>query len=390
VTPPERIVVREVIKEAVRLSKEGQAYVLATVVHTRGSTPQKPGAKLLVRSDGSGVGTLGGGCVEGDIWFAAKEALRDRSGPVFRDYLLNEDIAARDGLVCGGSMYFYIDPVTDPNTKKSLVEEIDRAHEGGPPVALAYVVNAVSPGIQIGAHLLVRHDGSTVGTLGDPAMDRQSEQEARALMPLGMTTFFLSKAGDSVYVEGFTSPATLILMGGGHVNRCVARFGKALGFRILVMDDRPEFANKERFPEAEEVAVISYDRGLEPFHVSYNTAVIVATRGHQYDDMALEVAARSSARYVGLIGSKRKTILIFEQLLKREIPVERLKEIHAPIGLDIGGRTPEEIAVSILAEILSDRYGATGNPMKLEETRVRKLYDKTRSQHVRPTEAPPT
>ena len=367
---------KSVIQEAIRLMEARQPFVVATVVHTRGSTPQKLGAKLLVRADGSGVGTLGGGCVEGDIWFAARECLRQQGEPEYRDYLLNEDIAARDGLVCGGSMYFFIEPVRDPSTFLPMAREIALAYEGGPLVSLATVVRTVSSVTAPGGKLFVRQDGSTVGTLGDPELDRQIAEAAQGVMPLGQTRHMVTGAGDEIYLEGFTAPATLVLMGGGHVNRAIATIGKQLGFRLFVMDDRPEFANTERFPDADQVAVTSYDEGLEPFLITRNTAVVVASRGHRYDDMALETAALSPAWYVGLIGSKRKVILIYERLLRRGISLERVRELHAPIGLDIGGRTPEEIAVSVVAEILQSRYNTAGQPMKLEAKRLEKLHAK--------------
>jgi len=128
---------KEVIQGAIDDLKEGQPCVLATVVRTKGSTPQKAGAMLLVRQDGSGLGTLGGGCVEGDIWFAAKEILRNNGGPEFKDYYLNEDIAARDGLVCGGTMYFYLEPLREPEDFVPIGSEIVEAYDGGQPVSLA-------------------------------------------------------------------------------------------------------------------------------------------------------------------------------------------------------------------------------------------------------------
>ena len=133
---------KEVIQEAVNLLEKGEHCVLATVVRTRGSTPQKAGAKLLVRKDGSGVGTLGGGCVEGDIWFAAKEIMRFKGGPEFKDYFLNEEIAARDGLVCGGSMYFFLDPLWENTDFLPFAKEALNAYDGGPVIGIATVVQS--------------------------------------------------------------------------------------------------------------------------------------------------------------------------------------------------------------------------------------------------------
>ena len=153
-SPQVRETMKEVIQEAVKLLENGQPGVLATVVRTKGSTPQKPGAMLLVREDGSGVGTLGGGCVEGDIWFAAREILRRHGGPEFKDYFLNEDVAARDGLVCGGTMYFFLEPLWGPEDYTEIGEELIAAYEGGDAVSLATVVNVPEGSANLGAKLL--------------------------------------------------------------------------------------------------------------------------------------------------------------------------------------------------------------------------------------------
>ncbi len=366
---------KAVYHEAANLGAKGDKFVMATVVNTHGSTPQKPGATLLVREDGSTVGTLGGGCVEGDIWFAAKEALKRDSGPLYKDYYLNEEIAAKDGLVCGGSMFFFIEPVTKEDGARELAREINDAYQGGPPMAMATLVN--SKRLDIGGHLVVHQDGTTTGTLGDPALDAEATAQALNVIPMGKTHYFRNSEGDEVFIQGFTSPATLVLLGGGHVNLQVARIASIVGYRVMVADDRPEFASKERFPMAEAVAVASYDRPLDAFPVNANTAIVVGTRGHNFDDMALEAAVKSDAGYIGLLGSKRKAILIYEALLKRGVPLERLKQVHSPMGLDIGGRNPEEIAVSIVAELQAHRYGRSGGTMTLEQKHLDRLAQKT-------------
>lgn len=372
-----------VFQEALALCQKNDPFVIATVVGTKGSTPQKPGAKLLVRKDGSGVGTLGGGCVEGDIWFAAREITRHHGGAEYRDYFLNEDIAARDGLVCGGTMYFLIEPVWEPQEFLPVAQAIVRAHEGGDSVALATLLKPGSGGGTVGARLLVRGDGSLQGTLGTAELDRLAAETAKRLAAYGQCEHVRTKDVTELFVEAYTSPATVMLMGGGHIARAVASLARMLQYRLFVVDDRPEFANEERFPEAEKVAVADYARGLDGFAITSNTAIVVATRGHNFDDVALEAAARSPAGYVGLIGSRRKVILIYEDLLKRGVPLERLREVHAPIGLDIKARTPEEIAISIMAEIVQFRLGGTGRAMKLQEKQLMRIYDKVQKAQAR-------
>ena len=366
-----------VFREAIKEMERGEPCVIATVTRTKGSTPQKPGAKLLVRKDGSGAGTLGGGCVEGDIWFVSKMLFKSGDGPTVMDYLLNEEIAARDGLVCGGTMYFLLDPVWEPQEFLPYAREIVGAYEGRGSVALATLLKPPKGSdLRAGAKLLLREDGTREGTLGSPDLDDQAARKAGLLMAYGKEEYLHAANGAEVFVETYTSPPTLVLMGGGHVNKAVVPLAKNVGFRIYVIDDRPEFSNPERFPEAEATITKDFVEGLADVPVNLNTFIVIGTRGHQQDGPALEAAARTSAGYVGLVGSKRKVILIYEELLKHGVPLERVKAIHSPIGLDIRARTPEEIAVSIVAELIKARLGGEGKSMKLEERRIMKIWEK--------------
>ena len=348
---------KEVIKEAVNLLRDAQPCVLATVVRTKGSTPQKSGAMLLVKEDGTGVGTLGGGCVEGDIWFAAREMLRNNAGPEFKEYFLNEDIVARDGLVCGGTMYFYLEPMTNNNDFQDIGQKVLEAYDGGEPVALATVVSDESDSGLLGAKLLLSVDGTVNGSLGSVTLDKKATEIAMRIADLGAIESFVTDDGLEIFIEGFTTPPTLIMVGGGHVGKATADLADSLGYTVQIVDDRNEFSNSERFPYANETIVTSYDDWAKYININVNTFVVVATRGHRYDDMALESALQTPARYIGLLGSRRKTLMIYQRLLAQGISVDRLKEVKSPIGLDIGALTPEELAVSIMSEIIMERRG---------------------------------
>ncbi len=355
---------KEVMEETVLLLKKNEPCVLATVVRTKGMTPQKAGAKQLVRQDGSSVGTLGGGCVEGDIWFYAKEMLREKSGPQFRDYYLNEDVAAKDGLVCGGTMYFFIEPFWQPQEYLLFANEISNAYQAGPPVSLATVVSGPDEK-GFGKKLLIRQNGATLGSLENDKLLAEVVKVGRKLAAFGKNEIVQSDDGTEVYVEGFTTPPTLVIMGGGHVGRTVYNLALTLGFRIYVIDDRPEFSNKERFPQAVETVVADFENGLSNVPVNFNTFILVATRGHRYDDAATQSAIKTEARYIGLLGSKRKNLMIFRDLLKNGISLDRIREINAPVGLNIGALSPEELSVSIMAEIIKCIRGGDGTPMKM-------------------------
>ena len=373
---------QDVFHEAVNLLEQDERLVMATVVRTKGSTPQKPGAKLLVRNDGSGVGTLGGGCVEGDIWYAASQLMRRGGDAQHREYELNEDLAAQDGLVCGGTMFFLIDPVYRPDDYLDFAREIDAAYAGGPSVAQASLIKPPDGGAGVGSKLFMRENGETVGTLGDDALDRDALKRASELMAMGRNEYVTTENGAEYFIEAYTTPPQLVICGGGHVSRALASHAKPLGFRLFITDDRDEFANSERFPEADIIVAEKPEDALGKLPINPNTFIVVATRGHRFDNVALAAAADTPARYVGLMGSKRKTILIYEDLVRMGIDEERLRSIRSPIGLDIRARTPEEIAVSIMGEILLFRLGGSGQPMKLEQHRIDRIISKVDSERA--------
>jgi xanthine dehydrogenase accessory factor len=194
----------------------------------------------------------------------------------------------------------------------------------------------------------------------------------------GRNQYVITDEGAEYFIEAYTTPPQLVVCGGGHVSKALTPLAKNLGFRVFVTDDREEFANPERFPEADIVLAKRPEEALRELPINPNTFIIIATRGHRFDNVATEAAARTSARYVGLLGSKRKIILIYEDLMRNGVPIERIRELRSPVGLDINARTPEEIAVSIVAEMLMFRLGGTGSVMKLEDWRIDRIEGKVK------------
>lgn len=363
----------------------GNDMVIATVVKTSGSTPQKAGAKLLVRADGSGVGTLGGGCVEGDIWFASSQLLLSNEGAEMRDYELNEDLAAEDGLVCGGTMYFLLDPLRKSDslgTSQDFNEEVIAAYEGGVPVAVASLMKAPDgSNLAVGAKLLIRENGSTLGSLGNDEIDSSAINKARNLMAMGKNEYITSESGAEYFVEAYTTPPTIVLAGGGHVSKAISEIAASLGFRIFIIDDREDFSNSTRFPEAEKTVVSDYESAFKKLPIGTNSFIVIATRGHRYDASATAAAMKTPASYVGLLGSKRKTILIFEELFSQGFTMQEVQSVRSPIGLNISARTPEEIALSIMAEIVGFRLGGEGGTLKLDQNLIDKAAEKADRRH---------
>jgi xanthine dehydrogenase accessory factor len=195
-------------------------------------------------------------------------------------------------------------------------------------------------------------------------------------MAMGRNDYITSESGVEYYIEAYTTPPTLVLAGGGHVSKAISNVASTLGFRIFVIDDRDEFSNAERFPEAEQTVVSDYGSAFEKLPIGTNSFIVIATRGHRYDASATASAMRTPASYVGLLGSKRKTILIFEELFAEGFSMEQIQSVRSPIGLNISARTPEEIALSILSEIVGFRLGGDGGTLKLDQRLIDKAAEK--------------
>ena len=370
---------KEVFSNALKELNNDDEFVVASVVRTSGSTPQKPGSKLLVKKDGTTIGTLGGGCVEGDIWFAAKEILSNGGDAKYQDYILNEELAANDGLVCGGTMYFLMDPYRSEDSKlnNEILSDISKAYSGEFSLVLATIVNSKDESL-IGKKLVIKDDGDIKGSISDKNLIERITEEAPVLMNFG-TSIHIEEKEIQLFIEGITTDPAILIAGGGHVGKAIAPLAKSSGFKVWIVDDRKDFANKERFPEAEKIVNGSFNTAFDELPIRKNTFIIIATRGHNFDDIVLEKAVKTDAKYVALLGSKRKAILIYESLLRKGISEERLKEVRSPAGLNIGARTPNEIAVSIVAEMISFRNSSSSAPMKLDEKLFKKIVSDSKS-----------
>src|SRR5947207_1157458 len=255
---------REVFTAVAEALERGEPAALVTIVSTTGSTPQRVGAKMLVYADGRTVGTIGGGCYENDAFWKAREAITNRR-PQLLNYELDDDFAQETGLICGGQMSVYIEPI-------------------------------------------------------EPSPE-------------------------------------LYVVGAGHVGLNLANLAHEVGFRVHVVDDREKFANRERFPTAVEVVADDIPAWLARTALPAHAYVVIVTRGHTNDLEALRALAPRDLRYLGLIGSRAKVARIYDALVADAMPIDLLKRVHAPIGLDIGAVTPQEIAVSILAELIAVKHG---------------------------------
>jgi xanthine dehydrogenase accessory factor len=252
----------DIYEEIVKLRQEGRRGAVATIVNVRGSIPSFETAKMLVRDDGSIAGTIGGGCVEAEIWQAAREVMESEK-PRTLTFNLNQDPKYDTGLVCGGTLDIFVEPILPP--------------------------------------------------------------------------------------------ALLYIFGAGHVSVNLYQVARRAGFDVIVVDDREAYANRQRFPDAKEIIADDFDRAMRQLNPGEAAYVVIVTRGHRDDMRVLRWAVQTPARYIGMIGSKRKIITIFNELTQEGLSAKLFERVHAPVGLDIGAITPEEIAVAITAELIAVR-----------------------------------
>jgi xanthine dehydrogenase accessory factor len=353
----------------VELAQSGRPFAVATVVRTHGSTPQAIGAKLVVSEDAieRPFGTLGGGCVEADAILAAREVLQSGERSL-REYRLTEELAWSTGLVCGGTMWILAErgDVAFTCNGRDMLPEVARAAAGGSPLAVVTGLARDGRGYAFDSRAVVHADGRMVGSLGSAQADERAASAALSQLDKGPARLLVPDEDHELLIEPVTGRARLVIAGGGHVAKALARQARLLDFDVTVLEDRPEFADPERFDGA---TVIAQDVAPAIESLSYGAQdfLVVATRGHKMDADCVLAAARTNVRYIGLLGSRRKTVLIQNLLREHGVPEERMAAIHAPVGLDLGGRTPAEIALAVLAEITQHRYGGTGQPL----TRVR-------------------
>ncbi|MFD7425488.1 XdhC family protein [Streptomyces sp. NPDC059818] len=348
-----------------RWFEEGRDFAVATVVAVGGSAPRGPGAALAVDSDGTVIGSVSGGCVEGAVYELCVQALQDGRTARERFGYSDEDAFAV-GLTCGGVIDVLVAPVRPAAPVfRAAVSAADR----GASAALARV--ARGPGELLGRALLVHADGSYEGGLGGhPELERTAVAEARALLDSGRTgTVEIAEDGSrcpggvTLFVETSVPPPRMIVFGAVDFATALVRAGKFLGYHVTVCDARPVFATRARFPEADDLVVDWPHRYLRGTATDGRTVLCVLTHDAKFDIPLLETALRLPAAYVGAMGSRRTHEDRDRRLREAGLTEGELARLRSPIGLDLGARTPEETALSIAAEIVASRRGGSGAPL---------------------------
>ncbi|MEU3720405.1 XdhC family protein [Streptomyces californicus] len=358
----------DIAEELHRWVSQGREFAVATVVAVGGSAPRQPGAALAVDRDGTAVGSVSGGCVEGAVYELCRQALDDGRSVRERFGYSDEDAFAV-GLTCGGVIDILVTPVRADDPARPVFAAALVAAAEGTAAALARVTDG--PDDLLGLPLLVRPDGGHEGGLGGhPALDRTAAAEARALLDAGRTGSLAIGAEGSrcgrpieLLVESSVPPPRMIVFGAIDFASALVRAGKFLGYRVTVCDARPVFATAARFPEADEIVVDWPHRYLAGTGTDARTVLCVLTHDAKFDIPLLEAALRLPVAYVGAMGSRRTHLDREDRLREAGLTDRELARLHSPIGLDLGARTPEETALSIAAEIVAVRRGGSGVPL---------------------------
>jgi xanthine dehydrogenase accessory factor len=343
---------REVLAELVAKLAAGAGATYCRLVETRGSTPQKPGAVMLVYADGSQAGTLGGGCVEAEVKRRALAALADGRSEI-ATFTLDSDYGWDDGLICGGRMKVLVEPLT-PDGDTSYFLRLHRLLDEGRGSIEAIAFDSEKSGISAPACYLFDAHSQLVAARHHTSDVQCVPPSVLAGLP-DLATRCSPSANDGIAYLPNLERCRLLIVGAGHVGQAVAEMADNLEFDVWVVDDRRELLARERFPRAKRVIDGPIGETLAGLPIDANAYCLIVTRGHNHDEEALYQLVNRGARYVGMIGSRRKIKLIFDDLLTQGVSQEALDRVYAPVGIDIGSQTVPEIAVSIVAELIAHR-----------------------------------
>jgi xanthine dehydrogenase accessory factor len=349
--------------ELADLLKRNQPLAFAVLVETKGSTPQKCGAKAIFLPDGRVIGTLGGGCLEAETRQKALRALETGESFTFRA-VLDDDFGWDDGLICGGAVQTFVQP--NPQNR-----EIWRTLLAEPDSRQRRMLVTVTTGEHAGKRALFAGDRLLVSDTLPPEILTHLAAKSVELLTESEpepSSLNLHPASLSVYFEPILPKPTLVIFGGGHVGAAVGKLAAWSGFEVIAVDDRPSFANKERFPDAKQVIVDDPAKVAKELRMDEDTYLCIVTRGHRHDAVVLKEVIHSKAGYIGMIGSKRKVRTVMEGFVKDGIATtEDFRRVHSPMGVAIHSISFEEIAVSVIAELIAVRRGAQ-NPNSLSVT----------------------
>ncbi|HXZ05090.1 MAG TPA: XdhC family protein [Ktedonobacteraceae bacterium] len=367
---------KELFQEIIQELEAGETVAMATIVRRKGSVPREVGAKMLVHPGGAISGTIGGGCGEAEVWRSALNVI-DTKRPTIVQVDLTEEIAMESQGVCGGIFDVFVQPwhhnlLPGRPGMQDFARAINVALEGEQAVVLASIIAAGGAWRScLGRQMLIHENSETLGTLKLPDSPNGLVLELQASAQKAIATGKphvekipgSANAWAEIFIEPFVPDPVLLIAGAGHVAAPLASLAHLMNFSVCVTDDRASFANRYRFPTAKQLLVGDIESALRDYPITPRTHIVLVTRAHVHDVQGLRAIIDSPAAYIGMIGSQRRVWAVFKLLHEEGVPAEKLGRVRAPIGLDLGGSSPEEIALSIMAEIIQLRHGGSGIAM---------------------------
>jgi xanthine dehydrogenase accessory factor len=326
--------------------------VLVSMVSLQGSTPRHGGTKMVVGADGKSYGTIGGSLLEASAIKESRTVLASAQSKMMYYELTGKD-AGDAGMICGGKVTLLLDYVPATKENKEFFKcWYDAVRRGNDFYLLTHLKGADNV-VEILGHSILYRDGQVIG---NNLLEKDEIESLRTELHNISSIAVVSIRDTRVVIDAIRKLKTLYCFGAGHVALPTAHLAALVGFRVVVVDDRSDFANSERFPDACRICVVEdFNHAMSELEIDSDSFIVIVTRGHQYDRAVLEQALKTSAGYIGMISSRRKREAIYTALMSQGVETEKLDEVHSPIGIDIGGETPEEIAVSIVAELIKVR-----------------------------------
>lgn len=360
----------DIYDEILKALEQEDRVMLATIISTQGSTPASALSKMLVKQGGIiSLGTVGGGCMEGDVILHAHRLYDSGKAEILTFHLNEDDID--QGLICGGDLDVLIEPLTKQHIP--LFREIKSVRDEGDDGVLLTIVG--HDGIVKRKEFIKIHTGVVEHWSNGLVNELRVVSEDVLKSHHRNETYRHTLTDGEAILEPITGAPSLIIFGGGHVSKYISRAAAMVGFRVTIIDDRPTFASKQRFPEAARVLGVDYLDAFAQLTIKPSTYMVIVTRGHRHDEEILERALQTPAKYIGMIGSRRKVLTTYEHLVERGTPVETLKRVHAPMGIELGAITAEEIGISVVAELIKIRRGEQ-RPLQYKSTMMADLFRK--------------
>jgi xanthine dehydrogenase accessory factor len=342
--------VKKLYEEAIRLLGKKENFAMATVITSDGSTPRGPGAKMIIRADGGITGTIGGGSLEAAVMRKASDVIKNKKAEV-EEFHLNPKDLIQLGMTCGGDLDVLIDYIDSADAEYlKIYTSMLELYKNRKASYLVTLIPSEEKEFIRRKQFIILEDGTAQGVaLCDTA-------PFKPYISKGVSYKIVNyNSSKKAIFEVINTPHMVYIAGAGHVGEKLAWLLNFVDFPVTVLDDRPEFANKERFPHSDVRIIENFENAFNGLDVDRHSFIVIVTRGHVYDGTTLGQALKSNAGYIGMIGSKRKIAGIYKRLIEEGIKEEELKRVHAPIGIPIGDESPEEIAVSITAELIKVR-----------------------------------